>query len=531
MIHYKGRSKYLCLSSFSINFIQVALFASFFASPQLSAISQWNRTSFPTNTAVYCIKILDSNIFAAASNGIYESTDNGETWNKLTLPTGNSTIRSLDINSNGDMFAGGYYNGILKSSDGGQTWRVIKDGLYVPIGLLDPPTKEYVDIYPIIEVGQGKMYAGSPFIYWRFGNIFVSTNYGESWSMGQIGPTGDYTTIHEFAKDTNGNTYAACATNGLYKSTSLGSWSKVFHNMANHVGTNYKSQVFVSMVTSPPNIYYSSDFGSTWNSSNAYKYSNPNCFLFDPENKNDIWVGAYQDGVYHYNGSAWLKKDAGIESENVLSLSYTNDKHLLAGTSTGIYKAAGDVVPVELSGLSAISHNNKVLIKWTTLSESNNYGFDIEKKCAETAMLEWQRIGFVKGNSTANEARSYIFEYYERECHSAKYRLKQIDFDGTYSYSEELTLDNLRPTNFNISNFPNPFNSSTTISLKMAQRSELIISVYDLKGKIVKTLFEGEKDAGSYDFQWTPENLPTGVYLCCFQSAIYNKSIKVIYIR
>jgi len=515
-----------------VGFIKLlTIFAFIIATPQLFGISQWNRTSFPANTAAYCIKQYNGKMLAGASNGIYESLDSGDTWNKLTLPTGDTAITSLEINPNGDYFAGGSFKGILKSTNGGQSWKIIKEGLYVTWGLLDPPNKEYVKVYPIISAGQAKMYAGSPTWVTDWGHVFVSSNYGETWAKGQLGDIMEIITVDEFAKDSNGNIYAACATSGLYKRTASSNWQRVFYDIASHVAVNYKSQVFISMPTSPPNIFYSTDYGATWKSSNAYKFNHPNCFLFDQDNIDDIWVGAYDDGVYHYNGSAWIKKDAGIENENVLSLSFTIDKFLLAGTIHGIFKAGGDVVPVELTNFRATNNDGKIILKWKTMAESNNYGFEIEKKCAELKSPNWQKIGFVKGNSTTNKETKYVFEYFEGECTNIKYRLKQIDFDGAFSYSDEIILNNVLPANFGIHNYPNPFNSSTIFSVELPRKTDFKLGIYDVRGRLMDSLFEGEKDAGFYTFRWRPENFPTGIYLCRFQSASLSKLIKVIYVR
>jgi hypothetical protein len=94
------------------------------------------------------------------------------------------------------------------------------------------------------------------------------------------------------------------------------------------------------------------------------------------------------------------------------------------------------------------------------------------------------------------------------------YRLKQVDFDGSFQYSEvvEVTFD--VPKDFVLQqNFPNPFNPSTTIRYAVPQTSPVIIKVYDLTGQEVATLVNEVKEAGTYEVKFDAGKLASGVYI------------------
>jgi len=195
-----------------------------------------------------------------------------------------------------------------------------------------------------------------------------------------------------------------------------------------------------------------------------------------------------------------------------------------------------DAVPVELSNLSALAHDNEVQIRWTTLSESNNYGFDIEKKCAGSPGEGWQKIGFIRGNSTTNEENNYSFEYYEYNCETVNIRLKQIDFDGSYTYSDEIVVQNNLPTNFEIQNYPNPFNSQTTIRFKLPASQDIRIDILNLKGEFVRTLYNGICEAGIHKVMWDGRDehgnqVPSSLYLYSIATNELQMSRKMILLR
>ena len=154
-------------------------------------------------------------------------------------------------------------------------------------------------------------------------------------------------------------------------------------------------------------------------------------------------------------------------------------------------------------------------------------------------MADWEIIGFVRGNGTTSETHSYSFV--DRNISDGKYsyRLKQIDFDGTFSYSNEVEADLSQPQTFSLEqNYPNPFNPSTTIkytipnvALSGVEGSRVILKIYDVLGNEIATLVNENKPAGNYEVTFDAKNLSSGIYYCKLQAGSLSQSIKMILLK
>jgi subtilisin family serine protease len=176
------------------------------------------------------------------------------------------------------------------------------------------------------------------------------------------------------------------------------------------------------------------------------------------------------------------------------------------------YLLAVAMIPVELESFTAAANENSVTLNWTTATEKNNSGFSIERK---TPLDErWIEVGFVPGFGTTTERMSYSFTDINLNMGSYSYRLKQIDFDGTFEYSNEVLAEVGAPTNFALmQNYPNPFNPSTTIEFSIPQTSNVSIQVYSIIGELVASLVNQTLDAGYHRFNFNATDLPSGTYV------------------
>lgn len=170
------------------------------------------------------------------------------------------------------------------------------------------------------------------------------------------------------------------------------------------------------------------------------------------------------------------------------------------------------VVPVELTSFSASYSNNAVSLKWSTATETNNASFVVEKK---TAGSDWASVAVINGHGTTATRQNY--SYVDSKISSSKitYRLRQNDYDGSYSYSKEIEVAaNSVPQKFALNqNYPNPFNPSTIISFSVPVDSKVKLEVYSITGQLVATLFDGYKTAGNYEINMKANNLSSGVYI------------------
>ena len=170
------------------------------------------------------------------------------------------------------------------------------------------------------------------------------------------------------------------------------------------------------------------------------------------------------------------------------------------------------VVPVELVSFNAAVDRNLVNLSWITATELNDYGFDIERKTKDI----WEKIGFVSGNGTTTEMKYYSFTDNISLINNVDiiyYRLKQIDFDGTYEYSNEVIIEISQPQSYLLNqNYPNPFNPTTMISWQLPESNFVILKIYDVLGNEISTLVNEEKSAGEYEIEFSAENFSSGIY-------------------
>ncbi|HSW54439.1 MAG TPA: kelch repeat-containing protein [Ignavibacteriaceae bacterium] len=191
----------------------------------------------------------------------------------------------------------------------------------------------------------------------------------------------------------------------------------------------------------------------------------------------------------------------------------TTDKATLTAIAGNCYTP----VPVELTSFIASVIGSDVRLLWETASELNNSGFSVERTSANS---EYTEVGFVPGFGTTTEAKSYSFSDQNLQNGNYTYRLKQIDFDGTFEYSQEVEVEVSTPATFNLEqNYPNPFNPSTSIKYSVPEPGNIRISVYNTVGEEVAVLVNGFSQAGSFEVTFDASNLSTGVYLYKLQSA------------
>jgi hypothetical protein len=168
-------------------------------------------------------------------------------------------------------------------------------------------------------------------------------------------------------------------------------------------------------------------------------------------------------------------------------------------------------IPVELTNFNVDLNGNYATLNWTTITELNNSGFEIFKSFDFDS---WQSIGFVAGHSTTTEIHFYNFTDYHYNGKQSYYKLKQIDNDGSYIFSEVLALkQETNPSEFVLyQNYPNPFNPSTIIGYRISDFGFVSIEVFDVLGNEVATLVNEDKSPGEYEVSFDATGLTSGLY-------------------
>jgi hypothetical protein len=168
-----------------------------------------------------------------------------------------------------------------------------------------------------------------------------------------------------------------------------------------------------------------------------------------------------------------------------------------------------DPVPVELTSFAASVNESDVTLNWSTASELNNMGFEVQRSNGG----EYTIVGFVDGNGTTTNMLNYTFVDRNVDVGTYTYRLRQVDFDGTSEFSESVEVEILAPDVFALEqNYPNPFNPSTMINFSLATDSKVTLTVFDILGQEVTRLISGNLAAGSHEINFDASNLNSGVY-------------------
>ena len=188
---------------------------------------------------------------------------------------------------------------------------------------------------------------------------------------------------------------------------------------------------------------------------------------------------------------------------------------IINGTWSGGGTLCEEPLPVTLTAFTSTitSSGRDVTLNWSTSKETNNSGFDVERKV--TGKSDWNKITFIAGKGNSNTQNLYTFTDKKLNCGKYNYRLKQIDYNGNYEYYNLIEeVDIIPPKKFSLSqNYPNPFNPVTKIDFELPVDCNVTIKVYDITGRELAVLLNNEfKTADYYTITFDAPNLASGVY-------------------
>ncbi len=294
-------------------------------------------------------------------------------------------------------------------------------------------------------------------------------------------------------------------------------------------------------------VYRSTDGGNSWQAIRTYDdlhfvsgvdaVQNTDIILvygsYMPTGSSTLFVDITLDGGlnWYYSQLSQFQDYLPLYSKMVDELRWylTGTQNLQVGFVLFTDNSGG--VPVELVSFTAESTQGKIKLKWTTATELNNLGFEIERKSDKE---EWRMIGFKEGKGTTTETQNYLFidDLFGVDSEQLFYRLRQIDYDGTFEYSDIVEVVVRIPTEFSLEqNYPNPFNPITKIKYQIPELSFVTIKVYDVLGSEVITLVNEEKPVGSYEVEFDGKDLTSGVYFYRLQAGSFIETKKMILIK
>jgi hypothetical protein len=247
----------------------------------------------------------------------------------------------------------------------------------------------------------------------------------------------------------------------------------------------------------------------------------------DADGYSNCAFGTFNPNVFII--SNLLSINLNMATQNFISSSNLN---LTTLTPNSAQTTSCGIIPVELKFFNYEIENNKVILHWTTATEINNLGFEIERCNSDK---EWTTIGFTEGKGTTTEIQDYTYldDLFGINSEKVFYRLKQIDFNGQFNYSPEIEVElQIQPDEFNLyQNYPNPFNPVTVIKYSIPKLDHVALIIYDSLGRQILKIVDEVKEPGYYEAEFDAAKLPSGIYFYSLYSGEYYAAKKMALIK
>ena len=457
-------------------------------------------------------------VYYGSDNKIYKSTDRGETFQQTgTNVPGASEIKNIILDDyNPGTFLVAIESSpdkILKTTDDGQTWAItLNNASFSFFGIPMTPDPSHPDtIYTMSTT-----------------NFYRSTDFGDTWNIisSNFGPSSAPCDIEVFPNSSviligdNGT--------GIFKSTDYGlTWSQTYFTSGEiptiSVDFTNPGVAWATKWGGGGGFLKSTDYGETWTDVSGFNGTSMWGVHVMPNDGNIVMANCYGCG------ESWRSIDGGatFTQISIPSAGYqvvvVDSITQYAAQSGGFYKLESDYfIPVELSSFTASTDNYKIILNWITLSELNNRGFEIEQSFDNESFTT---LGFVPGSGSTTEQRNYSYTVKNSPAGLQYYRLKQLDYDGSYEYSPIVEIDGPLPVEFVLNqNYPNPFNPSTSISFSLPVDSDVQLSLYNMLGQKVLDITNSQFQAGTHQVDFIAKGLSSGTYIYLINATSSNGS-------
>ncbi|HCV44443.1 MAG TPA: hypothetical protein DGH68_13225 [Bacteroidetes bacterium] len=534
----------------------------------LVQMTSWSTTSSSSmsHADIHFLGYSGSVFYCGSDGGVYKSTNDGTSWTDLNATMSTLQYQSADYDpTNTNLLYGGCQdNNKQTSTDGGTTWnqRTTGDGGYT---VVDPVLTaynygqyvngscqrssnsgvSYTEIRPSGASGglfynPFEMAPGDPqtLVYgvsqvWKtttartatsasWTQIASAATVGASSGVSAIGIS--WTNTSKIYVGTDNGRILATTDNGTSWTTTTG-YPYVSDLAVDPTNDNVCYATFTGF-TAGQHVYKTTNAGTSWFSITSTLPNIPtNAIVVVPQTPRWLFVGT-DLGVYQStnDGGTWASYNTGLPTVTIYDLKYKDGpKRLMAAThGRGCFmNDLSSALPIQLASFTAqYVGGGEVHLDWRTVSETNNYGFEVQRKSLDQIDFETLPNSFIPGHGTTNEPHSYLFIDSMVAANQWSYRLKQTDLDATVHFTEPITvtvltsvLENQVPSEFALrQNYPNPFNPSTTIRYGLPKTAFVTLTVYSTLGQQVAQLVNEQQQAGYHDVMFRGDQLASGVY-------------------
>lgn len=536
----------------------------------------------PTTVALYTLEFNDASngVFLGSNGVVIRTTDGGATW--TNIPLFSTEVIRTSLKDGNKILAGGYLANLGISTDAGATWKTTGSTSRDMYGVYAESNQKYTVVGDRGELHQttdggltwkkssfmvGDMlydaYTSGSNVYTcgRLGAFFASTDNGVNWSNRSIGTT--TTRNYKLAFSDLNTGYMVNNEGGVLFTTNQGvTWSaqttiplttlydiKMVNGTTGYAvgsgerlfkttdGVNFAhgtmavpaGQVTGVAMVDANTGYICGENGAFYKTTDGFQTVTllsdtvalqgkvmHDIVIMGPD---DVWAVGRSGVLMRRVGNVTLI-DTSMKNVDFLAAHKINSSQfVLVGTGGMVYKVSSEIVPVELVSFKGIVEANSVSLNWQTATETNNKGFNIERKIGKN----WETVAFVKGNGTTTSPVFYSYTDKNVTGQKVYYRLKQMDNDGSFAYSNEIEVEIGAPSQYSLEqNYPNPFNPSTVISFTTPKAGNVRLTVYNALGEAVALLADGFLEAGYHKVSFDGTGLVSGVYFYRLESGDFS---------
>jgi len=514
-----------------------------------NAGTNWASTQLSTIIQLRQMDLTTGNMIIIGDGGnIYKSTNSGTTWTAKYTTASQQQMRKIVFKGDNNGWAGECPSSgnskLLQTTDGGQTWTTLYT-IANPIYSISIPTSTtwYIGcsnntLYKTTNAGATftsvtHTLTGETFWMMAFadslngyaggssGKIIKTTDGGNSWTDISTAAGFGTNTIYEIAL-IDANTFYLCGLGARLAKTTNGGTS--FTAPATGLAGSFFTCKFKDINTgfvggANLGVSKTTDGGNTWTVETIPTNppaSNASIWGFAISN-NNIWASTVNGDILNSTdgGTTWLvaKKPS---SQVIYNFAVSNNNLWGCGGEGAIIKGYVDSsLPVELTSFTSNIQGQNIVLSWSTSTEVNSSRFEIQRSSLNSKGSDWATISSLKTAGNSNSTKHYSFTDSKLQPGKYNYRLKLVDNDGTFSYSNIIATDVALPTEFAVSqNYPNPFNPTTKIDYQVPADAKILIEVYNIAGQRVAQIVNQEQAAGYYTVDFGSfVKLSSGVYI------------------
>jgi photosystem II stability/assembly factor-like uncharacterized protein len=484
-----------------------------------SVLSQWYQQNSGTNNRFLTCFFLNENIGWAAGNlgTIVKTTNGGQNWFDQSISTVDHIHSIFFADSlNGWItlyeFIPERHGVILRTTNGGENW-TMQHWVW------------YVTIHRIFFVD-----ANNGYVLGSNGFLLKTTNAGLNWI--DIRPFYDYWLYSTFFF-TPSTGWIGGGLEGYLLKTSNGGQNWTYINLPvteRMMCINFFDSNNGWACGAGGKIVYTTNAGSNWMLGNSGVNVELRDILFIDQKEG--WSVGLNGRIIHTTdgGINWVQQTSGTSS-SLFGVYFADALNgWIVGENGVILKTDNGGIPVELISFNGVlTDEGNVNLRWSTGTEINNSGFEIERK---TGTKEFDKIGFVPGFGTTTEPKNYSFKDENLQSDMYVYRLKQIDYNGTFEYSNEIYVYVTTPVSFSLEqNYPNPFNPTTTIEYSLAGDTQVNLQVFDALGNTLVTLVNGYEKAGKHNVVFDARSFSSGIYYYKLNAGEFSSIKKLVLLK